>query len=49
MVREFQATGENQTLTVRATDANGFTQPEERVPPRPDGATGHHSTRVRGT
>jgi len=33
-------------LTVRATDANGDTQPEERVTPFPDGATGWHSIAV---
>ncbi|GAA4900154.1 DMSO/TMAO reductase YedYZ molybdopterin-dependent catalytic subunit [Stackebrandtia albiflava] len=31
------------TLQVRATDNTGQTQPEERVPPFPDGATGRHS------
>ena len=30
------------TLTVRATDGTGETQTAEMVPPRPDGATGHH-------
>jgi DMSO/TMAO reductase YedYZ molybdopterin-dependent catalytic subunit len=29
---------------VRATDRTGRTQPEQRVPPIPDGATGWHST-----
>ena len=33
-------------LTVRATDGSGETQPEERVPPFPDGATGWHSVTV---
>ena len=33
-------------LTVRATDGTGATQPEERVPPFPDGATGWHSVTV---
>ncbi len=32
------------TATVRATDARGRTQTEERVPPIPDGATGWPST-----
>ncbi len=32
------------TVTVRATDGAGRTQPEERVPPIPDGATGWPST-----
>jgi len=32
------------TVQVRATDRNGITQPEGRVEPIPDGATGWHST-----
>lgn len=31
------------TIVVRATDGNGETQPEERVPPFPNGATGWHN------
>jgi DMSO/TMAO reductase YedYZ molybdopterin-dependent catalytic subunit len=31
------------TVECRATDATGATQPEDRVPPIPDGATGWHS------
>jgi DMSO/TMAO reductase YedYZ molybdopterin-dependent catalytic subunit len=31
------------TVECRATDKNGFTQPEARVAPVPDGATGWHS------
>ena len=31
------------TLYCRATDATGATQPDTRVPPIPDGATGWHS------
>ncbi|MFT7836284.1 molybdopterin-dependent oxidoreductase [Saccharothrix sp. BKS2] len=31
------------TVEVRATDRSGFTQPQERVAPVPDGATGWHS------
>ncbi|ACU40530.1 oxidoreductase molybdopterin binding [Actinosynnema mirum DSM 43827] len=31
------------TVEVRATDLEGRTQPQERVPPIPDGATGWHS------
>ena len=46
---EFEATGIRQTLTVRATDAAGLTQTEENRPARPDGATGHHSIRLRPT
>ena len=34
------------TLRVRATDGTGATQPEERTPPFPDGATGWHSVVV---
>ena len=34
------------TLTVRATSADGEVQPEERVDPFPDGATGWHSVQV---
>ncbi|MCE7011092.1 molybdopterin-dependent oxidoreductase [Kibdelosporangium philippinense] len=32
------------TVECRATDKTGYTQPEQRVPPIPDGATGWHST-----
>ena len=31
------------TLAVRATDGDGETQTAELQPPRPDGATGHHT------
>ncbi len=31
------------TIVVRATDKDGTTQPEERVPPFPNGATGWHT------
>ncbi|WP_370464131.1 molybdopterin-dependent oxidoreductase [Micromonospora sp. AP08] len=34
------------TLQVRATDAGGETQPEQRRPVAPDGATGWHTVRV---
>ncbi|HET7760853.1 MAG TPA: molybdopterin-dependent oxidoreductase [Phycicoccus sp.] len=34
------------TLTVRATDATGATQPEQRTEPFPSGATGWHSVDV---
>ncbi|MDX5318940.1 MAG: molybdopterin-dependent oxidoreductase, partial [Actinomycetes bacterium] len=33
-------------IRVRATDASGYTQTDERTPPAPDGATGHHIVRV---
>ncbi len=35
------------TMSVRATDGTGYVQTAERTPPRPDGATGHHTVRVR--
>ena len=34
------------TLQVRATDAGGETQPEQRRPVAPDGATGWHTVKV---
>jgi len=37
------------TITVRATDGEGVTQPEERSDVAPDGATGWHTIRVRAT
>jgi DMSO/TMAO reductase YedYZ molybdopterin-dependent catalytic subunit len=33
-------------VTVRATDADGETQTDERADPAPDGATGHHSRTI---
>jgi DMSO/TMAO reductase YedYZ molybdopterin-dependent catalytic subunit len=45
---EGAAPGRHQ-LTVRATDATGEIQPEQRVPPFPDGATGWHSIAVNVT
>jgi DMSO/TMAO reductase YedYZ molybdopterin-dependent catalytic subunit len=45
----WDATPGNHTLEVRATDANGDVQPEARVEPIPDGATGWHSVVVRVT
>jgi DMSO/TMAO reductase YedYZ molybdopterin-dependent catalytic subunit len=41
-------TGEHQ-ITVRATDGTGTTQTADTRPPVPDGATGHHSVKVRAT
>ncbi|MGY6499928.1 MAG: molybdopterin-dependent oxidoreductase [Acidimicrobiales bacterium] len=38
----WEATPGRHTLTVRATDADGLTQTEDRVAPFPDGATGWH-------
>jgi DMSO/TMAO reductase YedYZ molybdopterin-dependent catalytic subunit len=42
----WQATEGTHQLRVRATDETGETQPEERVAPRPDGATGWHTVAV---
>ncbi|MGH3565920.1 MAG: molybdopterin-dependent oxidoreductase [Pseudonocardia sp.] len=41
---EFDLGPGSRTVQVRATDRNGITQPEVRVEPIPDGATGWHST-----
>jgi DMSO/TMAO reductase YedYZ molybdopterin-dependent catalytic subunit len=42
----WEATRGRHTLEVRATDGMGATQPEDRAPPFPDGATGWHSVVV---
>lgn len=42
----WEASAGSHVLSVRATDADGTVQPAERRPPRPNGATGHHSIRV---
>lgn len=42
-VAEWDAAPGAHTLRVRATDGTGTTQPQKRVPPFPDGATGWHS------
>lgn len=42
----WDATPGSHTLVVRATDGEGITQPEQRTPPFPDGATGWHSVVV---
>jgi DMSO/TMAO reductase YedYZ molybdopterin-dependent catalytic subunit len=42
-VAEWDATPGTHTLRVRATDGTGTTQPRQRVPPFPNGATGWHS------
>ncbi|MGN6245632.1 MAG: sulfite oxidase [Motilibacteraceae bacterium] len=42
----WDATPGTHTLQVRATDRTGTTQPETRVPPFPDGATGWHTVVV---
>ena len=43
-VYEWEATAGDHRLRVRATDATGRTQTEERADPAPDGATGWHRT-----
>ncbi len=45
-VWEWDADTGSHTVEVRATDGAGETQTAERVPPRPDGATGWHSVAV---
>jgi DMSO/TMAO reductase YedYZ molybdopterin-dependent catalytic subunit len=42
----WDATQGQHKIYVRATDKTGYTQTSDRVPPRPDGATGWHSTTV---
>jgi DMSO/TMAO reductase YedYZ molybdopterin-dependent catalytic subunit len=42
----WRATAGSHTLQVRATDADGATQPEQQLPPFPDGATGWHTVSV---
>ena len=42
----WRATSGQHTIEVRATDADGAVQPEHRVPPFPDGATGWHTVQV---
>jgi DMSO/TMAO reductase YedYZ molybdopterin-dependent catalytic subunit len=42
----WRASAGQHTIEVRATDADGAVQPEQRVPPFPDGATGWHTVQV---
>ncbi|CAN5795022.1 sulfite oxidase [soil metagenome] len=42
-VYEWEASPGRHELRVRATDSTGEPQPADRVPPRPDGATGRHN------
>jgi DMSO/TMAO reductase YedYZ molybdopterin-dependent catalytic subunit len=42
----WQATAGSHTLQARATDADGATQPEQQLPPFPNGATGWHTVSV---
>ena len=44
----WDVTSGRHTITVRATDGTGATQPEERTRPIPDGATGWHQVVVMG-
>jgi DMSO/TMAO reductase YedYZ molybdopterin-dependent catalytic subunit len=46
-VLAWDATPGQHRLEVRATDGEGRTQTAEPAPPRPDGATGHHTVSVR--
>jgi DMSO/TMAO reductase YedYZ molybdopterin-dependent catalytic subunit len=43
---EWQPTPGSHTLRVRATDGDGVVQPEQRMTPFPDGATGWHTITV---
>lgn len=45
-VWQWPATAGEHVLQVRATDGTGETQPQQRQPVAPDGATGWHSVRV---
>jgi len=45
-VLHWQATSGNHTIEVRATDADGATQRELRLPPAPDGSEGYHTITV---
>jgi DMSO/TMAO reductase YedYZ molybdopterin-dependent catalytic subunit len=45
-VHEWDATPGRHTITTRATDGTGETQPEERMAPIPSGATGWHNVVV---
>ncbi len=44
---EWDAAAGDHVLEVRATDGDGVTQTAETAAPRPDGATGHHTVRVK--
>lgn len=44
----WEVTEGQHNIEVRATDSTGETQTSRRVPPRPDGATGWHSTIMTG-
>ncbi len=44
---QWDATEGDHVLEVRATDGDGVAQTAEETAPRPDGATGHHTVRVK--
>ncbi len=46
-VYQWEAAAGEHTLEVRATDGTGEVQTDERTPPPPDGARGHHTIQVR--
>lgn len=48
-VHAWDATPGEHTISVRATDGTGAVQTARTAPPAPDGATGHHTVRVRVT
>ena len=43
---EWTAAAGSHTIAVRATDKTGATQPDERAPVAPDGATGYHTISI---
>jgi DMSO/TMAO reductase YedYZ molybdopterin-dependent catalytic subunit len=43
---DWDASAGEHTLAVRATDGRGDVQTDQRTPPAPDGARGHHTIRV---
>ena len=45
-VHRWDATDGDHAVRVRATDGNGDVQTDERTPPAPDGARGHHTISV---
>ena len=46
-VLDWDAPAGDHAIAVRATDKDGDTQTEERASVAPDGATGHHTIRVK--
>ncbi|MEX2011863.1 MAG: molybdopterin-dependent oxidoreductase [Chloroflexota bacterium] len=43
---DWDASGGDHTLAVRATDGSGDVQTDQRTPPAPDGARGYHTIRI---